>query len=216
MQFHLILLLASSATALPWLPWEKRHLTDRLYGRQVEAPPPAANVFTDDPLGTPHWDKDTFTLCTTELVQNHFQATPYVANGYFGQRFAAAGHGFQEDKNLTDPDGPNQPTNGWPLFDQRVTFGTVTGFWDSQPTTPKTNFPEIAAKGGESTISGLPHWASLFLVTPDGDYYGPETDNSTISNFKQCMSLKNGLVTTSLTWKPSGGASYDLKVSSHA
>jgi len=212
-QFTLSLSLFSAilgpSNAFPWSKLVKDSL-QILESRQVENPPPAENVWTDQPLETPHWDNKTFTLYTTQLVQNHFQHTPYVANGYFGQRFGAEGHGFQQDYNDTDPDGPIQPVNGWPLDNRRVTFGTVSGFWNSQPNTTRTNFPELAAQGGESVIAGLPHWASLYLVTPQGDTYGPRVSNSTISNYKQSMSLKNGVVTTSVTWAPEGDCIYNL------
>ncbi|EPS36974.1 hypothetical protein H072_9427 [Dactylellina haptotyla CBS 200.50] len=198
-----------SSNAFPWSKLVKDPFSN-LESRQIDNPPPNANVLSDEPLTAPHWDNETFTLFTNELVQNAYQHTPYVANGYFGQRFGAEGHGFQQDYNTSDPDGPYQPVNGWPLDNRRVTFGTVSGFWDSQPNTSRTNFADLAAKGGESAISGLPNWASMYLITPDGHTYGPGTLNSTISNFMQSMSLRNGIVKTSLTWTPSGGVSYNL------
>ncbi|KAK6341595.1 alpha,alpha-trehalase ath1 [Orbilia brochopaga] len=200
-----------TSSAFPWVKLVKDPFPSNvLESRQIENPPPDENVWSDDPLETPHWDNKTFTLYTRQLIQGAYQHTPYVANGYFGQRFGAEGHGFQQDKNTTDPNGPIQPVNGWPLDNLRVTFGTVSGFWDSQPNTSRTNFPELAAKGGESAISGLPNWASMYLITPQGDTYGPGTPNSTISNFMQSMSLRNGVVTTSVTWNPPGNCQYNL------
>ncbi|KAF3231844.1 alpha,alpha-trehalase ath1 [Orbilia oligospora] len=208
-RFSLVSALLGTSTAFPWAKLAKDpfHALER---RQVENPPPSENVWSDEPLETPHWDNKTFTLYTNQLVQNAYQHTPYVANGYIGQRFGAEGHGFQQDFNDTDNDGPTQPVNGWPLDNRRVTFGTVSGFWNSQPNTTRTNFPELAAQGGESVIAGLPSWVTMYLITPLGDTYGPGTKNSTISNFMQSMSLRNGIIKTSLTWSPAGGCTYDL------
>ncbi|KAK6543414.1 alpha,alpha-trehalase ath1 [Orbilia ellipsospora] len=207
--FSLLPTFIGNSNAFPWSKLVEDSL-GALNIRQIQDPPPDADFNTDEPLLTPHWNNATFTLYTNELVQNAYQHTPYVANGYFGQRFGAEGHGFQEDYNISDPNGPLQPLNGWPLDDRRVTFGTVSGFWDSQPNTHRTNFPELAAKGGESVISGLPNWASIYLISPGGQTYGPGTPNSTISNFMQSMSLKNGIVKTSVTWSPPGTCVYNL------
>lgn len=193
-----LLLCLSGVAAYPWVQPD----TSYLHKRQIEAPPPAANIYTYEPLDTEHWDPETWELCTNELVQDAYQSTPYVANGYIGQRFAAEGHGFSRDKNRTDPDSETQPINGWPLDNARTTFGTVSGFWNSQPDTPRTNFKDIADTGGESVISGLPHWATLYFRTADGEVYGPGVVNSTVKQFKQCMSLKHGIVRTDLLWQP--------------
>lgn len=52
-------------------------------------------------------------------------------NSYVGASLAAAGPFFEIDVNQTDPNG-GQPTNGWPLFDARLSFSTISGFYDVQ------------------------------------------------------------------------------------
>lgn len=39
-------------------------------------------------------DSDTWTLSTKQFIANRYQNSPYVANGYFGQRLPAEGVGY--------------------------------------------------------------------------------------------------------------------------
>lgn len=126
---------------------------------------------------------------------------PYVANGYHGIRLTAEGFGYWLETNQTDPEG-HQPVNGWPLDNARQTFATITGFWNSQHNTTRTNFPELLENGGESTIAGIPIWTGLIAKTNDGYEYVPGVTNTTVSKYKQSLSLKSGVVTTELRWTP--------------
>ncbi|OQO03407.1 Cell wall acid trehalase, partial [Rachicladosporium sp. CCFEE 5018] len=81
------------------------------------------------------WDDANWRLTTTNLDQGHYQSRMQLSNGYLGINLAAVGPFFEVD---TQVNGDN--INGWPLFDRRQTFGTIAGFWDSQPTTNGTNF----------------------------------------------------------------------------
>lgn len=176
--------------------------------RQLSAPPP--NDFRDwtRPQNITTWDADTWTLSTNVFLPNHYQVQPYVANGYHGSRLPAEGMGFWIERN---PTGDWQPVNGWPLDNPRQTVTTINGFWDSQKNTTRTNFPELLDNGWESVMSGIPAWSSILVTTPSGHTYGPGVDNRTVSNFHQSLSLKNGVVTTSLTWTPDeSGPSYNL------
>jgi trehalose/maltose hydrolase-like predicted phosphorylase len=68
-----------------------------------------------------------------------------------------------------------------------------------------------AQTGGEQPISTLPTWSSLYL-TIDGATYTVGVDPSQIANWTQVMSIENGVVSTSLTWKPSpSGSGFKLK-----
>ena len=95
--------------------------------------------------------------------------------------------------------------NGWPLFDRRQTFATIAGFYDEQPTTNMTNFAWLQQYGGESVISGVPHWAGLHVQVGD-DVLQASTPKNELSNFKSSLDIRNGLMTWSYTWKPSGGS----------
>lgn len=79
-----------------------------------------------------------WTLTSTTFDQSSFEAQPYVANGYIGQRLPVEGFGYRETPavNATGMDG----TSGWPLFDTRFTAAMVAGFYDQQDTTIGTNF----------------------------------------------------------------------------
>lgn len=125
---------------------------------------------------------------------------------YIGCGLAAVGPFFEADVNFTDPDGGSLPINGWPLFNPRQTFCTVSGFFNSQRNTTGTNFPQLLLKGGESVIAGIPNWPNLILES-GGATLDAKVDNLTISNFYSSRSLKNGLQTWNYTWNPTTNAS---------
>ena len=108
------------------------------------------------------WDDANWRITTNLLDQGHYQSRMSLANGYLGINVAAAGPFFEAD---TPVDGDN--INGWPLFDRRQTFATISGFWDEQPTTNGTNFEWLNQYGGESVISGVPHWSGLHVKIGD-------------------------------------------------
>lgn len=91
------------------------------------------------------WDNADWILKTTTLDPGHYQSRMSLANGYLGINLAAVGPFFEID-TLVDGD----MISGWPLFDRRQTFATISGFWDYQPTTNGSNFPWLDQYGGES------------------------------------------------------------------
>lgn len=133
-----------------------------------------------------------------------YPSNPLTANAnlpsYVGASLAAAGPFFEIDVNQTDPNGI-QPTNGWPLFDPRISFSTISGFFDVQPNGTGTNFPWLNQYGYESFISGIPHPTSLIFGFDDV-YLDATVDNSTISNFAQKISFKTGVTEWTYTWSP--------------
>ncbi|KAI9782579.1 MAG: alpha,alpha-trehalase ath1 [Geoglossum umbratile] len=162
-----------------------------------------------------HYNVDTMTIWTTKLIQSQFQARIPLANGYAGISSAAEGPFFAADRNLTDSSGP-LPTEGWPLFDPRQSFATIAGFWDEQANTTKTNFPELLKNGGESVISGIPHWSDLVFTTGDGESYVAGVDSKTVTNFNSSLNMKDAIATWTLTWTPdkiSFNLSYQLFLS---
>lgn len=140
-----------------------------------------------------------------------------MSNGLISQRLSAWGTGYSAIVPVNDTYG----TNGWPLFDPRFTAAIIAGasshpfraavectnarsgvgFYDSQPNTTGTNFPQ--GNNTEQPISTLPTWSSLYL-TLGNSTYSPATPVEEISNWEQSMSIENGLVETSLTWTPAG------------
>lgn len=111
------------------------------------------------------WDNAAWEVNTTNLDQGHYQSRLSIANGYLGINVAAAGPFFEQDVQV---DGDN--VNGWPLFSQRQTFATIAGFFDEQPTTNGTNFEWLNQYGGESVISGVPHWSGIIVDLGAGVY----------------------------------------------
>lgn len=85
----------------------------------------------------------------------------------------------------------------------------MSGFYNSQKNTTRTNFPELLLNGGESVIAGIPNWPNL-IVQAGGATLDAAVDNSTISDFVSTRSLKNGLQTWNYTWTPSGDTSFGI------
>lgn len=116
-----------------------------------------------------------------------------------GASLAAAGPFFELDVNQTDPDGV--VTNGWPLFSPRISFSTISGFYDIQPNGTGTNYPWLNQYGYESFISGIPHSTGIIFAFGD-DYLDATASNTTISNFRSSISFKSGVASWSYTWSP--------------
>ena len=145
------------------------------------------------------WD-----LAVDSLNQTSFTAQPYVSNGYLGARLPAVGVGYQEFLPLSDD--PEQNGQGWPIFGPRRTATMVAGFYNVQNSTLGTNFPQT--EGGEQVVSLLPSWPSLYLTVRGADdreaTFAPGVPDAEVDNFAQTLSIRNGVVTTRLTWKPDG------------
>ncbi|KAK9454849.1 glycosyl hydrolase family 65 central catalytic domain-containing protein [Dipodascopsis uninucleata] len=185
----------------------------RLLKRQLAADISFSN---DDLLNGSHYDPDNWVLSTTQFQKNKFQVQPYVSNGYIGIRLPVEGTGFAVDEPDSE-DGSNaspdlEPTNGWPLFSPRFTGAYISGFWDLQPNTTETNFPELLERGGESVISTIPVWSSLLITAENGAKYDVGVNESDVKNYIQSLSLKNGIVVTSLDWYPNGDESEKLSI----
>ncbi|CAD6935167.1 unnamed protein product [Tilletia controversa] len=147
-----------------------------------------------------------WTLSTTSFEPDQWQNQPYIANGYIGARLPAEGFGFDTiiPNNETGQDG----TNGWPLFDKRVTASTIAGFYDYQNSTIGTNFPQV---NGQEVLSLIPTWTSLFLTVSDATYT-VGADPSSISEYEQTLSIRDGIVSTSFAWTPAEGSNNPIRL----
>ncbi|KAI9723087.1 MAG: hypothetical protein M1828_004335 [Chrysothrix sp. TS-e1954] len=145
------------------------------------------------------WDNTNWRIQTTYPDQGHYQSRGSLANGYVGINVASLGPFFEVDVPVN---GDN--VYGWPLFDRRQTFATVAGFYDVQPTTNGTNFEWLNQYGGESVISGVPHWAGLVLEY-NGNALNASTDPAQISDFVSTLDLKAAELSWNMTWTPPGG-----------
>lgn len=176
--------------------------------------------------GSTH-NSDPWILTTNQFIANRYQTSPYVANGYFGQRLPAEGVGywiyqdhstggymlnctcekFSHVCSLWNNTNESRDTIAWPLDQPRATFGTISGFWDVQQNITHTIVPDNLKRGGESVISGIPDWTGLAVTTEHGQTYEPGVDPSRILEFHQSLSVRNGIVQTNITWNPLGDSS---------
>ncbi|KAI5778880.1 glycosyl hydrolase family 65 central catalytic domain-containing protein [Geopyxis carbonaria] len=200
-----IFVAASLATLALGFPWTEPHLETR----QIGTPRPNDHENFHRIANMTEYDPETWTLGTHKFVQNAYQVQPYVANGYHGSRLTAEGAGYWRIHNLT---GDTWPINGWPLDNPRQTVATISGFWDAQHNTTRTNFPELLENGWESVISGIPTWSSFVIATADGKHaYAPGVDKKQVEAYHQTLSIRDGIVTTTVTWRPvENGPAYTL------
>ncbi|KAA1101656.1 hypothetical protein PGT21_027043 [Puccinia graminis f. sp. tritici] len=139
------------------------------------------------------WDNQQWKLANTVLEPGRYQSRISLANGYLGINLAALGPFFEQDRPS------NNSLNGWPVFDRRQSFATIAGFYNSQPKLNSSNFPWLEQYGGESIISGLPHWAGL-LVKTKAAILDASTDPIHIRNFQSILDLKAGLMKWKFEW----------------
>lgn len=142
------------------------------------------------------WDNFNWRITNGNLQQGQYQSRMSLANGYLGINLAALGPFFEVEVPVN-----GDQINGWPLFDRRQTFATIAGFYDSQPRTNGTNFAWLYQYGGESVISGVPHWSGL-TVDYNGTTLNASTDPGTISGFSSVLDMGAGAMEWSFTWRP--------------
>ncbi|RDL37525.1 putative ATH1 Acid trehalase, vacuolar [Venustampulla echinocandica] len=150
------------------------------------------------------WSQADWSLTTTRFTPGQYQSRLSLANGYVGASLAAAGPFFEIDVNQTDPSGI-QPINGWPLYDSRISFSTISGFYNVQPNASGTNYPWLNQYGWESLIAGIPHPTALIFAFGD-NYLDATVKKTTISNFASKISFQTGVGEWSYTWTPENGA----------
>ncbi|KAG0237760.1 Six-hairpin glycosidase-like protein [Mortierella sp. GBAus27b] len=167
-------------------------------------------ISPNDPTASNEW-----ILSTTKINTTAFQNEPYVANGYIGARLPVEGFGLRIHQAVDY--SKENGTQGWPLFTLRQTSSVVAGFYDQQDETKGTNF---AQTGGQQVISLLPTWTSLYLTVPLSDdlssgssaTYRVDVDLDQIKSYSQSMSLRNGVVQTTVSWSPFGPSSTSTKI----
>jgi trehalose/maltose hydrolase-like predicted phosphorylase len=156
------------------------------------------------------WDDDNWRLINSNLDPGHYQSRISLANGYFGINLASVGPFMDFDVQV---DGDN--INGWPLFDTRQSFATIAGFYDLQANTNGdnangTNFLWLNQYGGESVISGIPHFGGLLLEV-NGNLLSASVDPSQISNFVSTLDIGQGLMSWKYDWTPPGSAALSIE-----
>jgi trehalose/maltose hydrolase-like predicted phosphorylase len=147
----------------------------------VTAPALAADPASPCPqsAGSAAWE-----LSTTSYDPAFFRHAA-VGNGYLGLRVPPAGMGYV---------ATGEPT-GWPLFTPRYDGAIVAGLYARDP--------DLA--GGRQAIAAIPNWSTL-TVGAGGETFTPTVAASRITNYRQTLYLRCGLLRTSLTWTTSSGS----------
>ncbi|KAF2843289.1 carbohydrate-binding module family 32 protein [Patellaria atrata CBS 101060] len=153
------------------------------------------------------WDDDKWRIKTTKFDQGRFQSRMSLANGYLGINVAAVGPFFDVDEI-----GTFDGTAGWPLFNQRQSFATISGFWNLQPKVKMTNFEWLDQYGGESVISGVPHWAGL-VVKVGNKILDANVHASQITDFSSTLDIAAGLLSWSYIWIPEDQTAIEIEYS---
>jgi trehalose/maltose hydrolase-like predicted phosphorylase len=149
----------------------------------VTAPAAAADSPCPQSAGSPGWE------LSTSSFDPAFYRHATVGNGYLGLRVPPAGMGYVSTGEAT----------GWPLFTPRYDGAIVAGLYAEDP--------DLA--GGRQAIAAIPNWSTL-TVGAGGETFTPTTAASRITNYRQTLYLRCGLLRTSLTWTTSSGRATDL------
>ena len=143
-------------------------------------------------------------ISNTFNQKNLFSKQPYVSNGYLGLKLSNLGFGFAYDSDNTHG---RIIDNSWPLKNKRYTGAFLSDFYCLLPELPYTNFPDIDKDGWPSVISSIPYWNDFTVkfIDDNGDLHvlnanDPYMNESDFENFKQTLSMKTGIVTTSFEW----------------
>src|SRR3954447_9574430 len=129
-------------------------------------------------------------LSTTQF-SNTFTRLAYVGNGYIGQRIPAAGTGFVGGQGI----------NGWPTFSERITTSIARGVYAEVPGA------EVATPGYGTmqAIADLPTWSTLNFGGPSGTYSAQTASADDVTDYRQALDGRTGVVTTSGLWTAPGG-----------
>ncbi|MFE9575152.1 hypothetical protein ACFYO1_02100 [Nocardia sp. NPDC006044] len=114
---------------------------------------------------------------------------PMVGNGYLGLRVPPRGMGYFSADELS----------GWPLYTPRYDGAFVAGLYGKK----------AGVADGREVAAALPVWSTLDLDV-DGETFTSGTPSTQISNFKQTLYLRCGLVRTTFTWTTPTGKAADL------
>lgn len=196
-----------------WIPTEHDVTAQNAHARRALAskhhPGYKESVYTTR-FSNVTWDNERWMLETTQFDPGHYQSRMSTANGYIGINCASVGPFYEADSPV---DGDN--INGWPLFSERQTFAGIGGFWNQQAETNGSNYPWILEKGGESVISGLPHWGGLIIELDNGRFLDAKVDPQELSRGSMAYDFQHGVETWRYTWTPvdSSGISFDLEYS---
>ncbi|MFJ1745274.1 glycosyl hydrolase family 65 protein [Streptomyces sp. NPDC088116] len=133
-----------------------------------------------DPTDDPGWYP---TATRIDPADSHHA---YTGNGYLGVRVPPTGAGYAESGTPT----------GWPLYTPRYDGAFASGLYAH----------ESATTAGRQVIAALPSWTTLDVRVGD-ETFGPR---GRISDYRQSVLTRCGVVVTSLRWTTADGRATDL------
>ncbi|MFE6164839.1 discoidin domain-containing protein [Streptomyces sp. NPDC056486] len=179
------------------LPRTVRFIAPFLVGVLAAAVPPTAAADnttprTEEPTAPASSPGDGWTMTSTRIdAKDTYHA--FVGNGYLGQRVAPNGTGYSDSGDAK---------TGWPLFTPRYDGSFVSGLYAHNKDTTENR--QVAA--------ALPTWTPLTVSTggPASKTFTSKTSAARISQYRQSLDLRRGLVRTKLTWTAADGRATDL------
>ncbi|MFI6868995.1 discoidin domain-containing protein [Nocardia sp. NPDC050406] len=143
----------------------------------------AGGVCPGDGVSSPEWSPS-----STE-VDAGIDRHPFVGNGYLGLRVPPRGSGYTQTGEMT----------GWPLYTPAYDGAFVAGLYARTPSVADNR--EVAA--------AVPNWSGLTVQVGENTY-DTATPAAQISNFRQSLHMRCGLVRSTLTWTTPDGRATDL------
>ena len=131
---------------------------------------------------------DTAWSLSTTRFDNSFEREPYVGNGYIGLRVPAAGMGYLGDLGKV----------GWPIGTERIASAIAAGVYAK------------VADGSfyhdeKQAIALIPNWSTLTFGDASGSYSPATASSSSVSEYRQELDLRTGIVSTFGIWTSPGG-----------
>lgn len=122
-------------------------------------------------------------------VNASYESHPFVGNGYLGLRVPPHGMGYVSTGEKT----------GWPLYTPRYDGAFVAGLYSRT----------VGVADGREAEAAIPNWSALNIGVDDATYTS-DTPASEITNFRQTLFYRCGLVRTALTWTTAAGKAIDI------
>jgi trehalose/maltose hydrolase-like predicted phosphorylase len=127
-------------------------------------------------------------LLSTTHFNNRFEAEPYTGNGHIGLRVPAAGMGYLGGLGKV----------GWPIGTERIASAIAAGVYAK--VADGTIYREQ-----KQAIAFIPNWSTLSFGDESGVYSPATASETNISDYRQALDLRTGVVTTSGIWTSPGG-----------
>ncbi len=125
---------------------------------------------------------------STNRFDNSFEAESYVGNGYIGLRVPAAGMGYLGGLGNV----------GWPIGTERIASAIAAGVYAK--VADGTFYKEE-----KQAIALLPNWSTLTFGDASGNYSPATASAANVSEYRQELDLRTGVVSTSGIWTSPGG-----------